>query len=433
MNKIPLSIKKTPFLNILTILIFCVLISFFYIFNARLVLGQVIDKNALERQIEAKNKELEAINRQLKEQQQKLIETQNQKKSLTNAIKQIDSNISQINLGIQSSKISIEKLNLQIEVLQQDILDTQKDILQKSNVVGEILSKIQQKENDNPLILFLKNKTLSEGILEVQSLYDLNSNLLISINELNNSKNRLEKILKETANIKQQKEIEYINLENKKEIASDLKRQKQQLLEQTKSQEKIYEKNISELQKQQMAIALEIEKIEATLRQQINYKNLPASVPGLLLLPVSNSFLTQKHGATNFAQKAYAGKWHNGIDLAAPIGTPIMAAADGIVVGVENQDRYCFKGAYGKYVAIRHYNGLTTIYAHMSLYIVKEGQQVKRGEIIGYVGQTGYATGPHLHFGVYDSETFYIGQSKTCGPKMPYGGDLDPLNYVIYS
>ena len=422
---------KKVFLCTLTSLLLCSVMLTFVPYMGGRVNAQTIDKNALQGQIDAKNAELKLINQQLQEQQQNLLNTQSQKKSLTTDVKQIDANVGQINLGIQASKIAIDELTLQIDVMQQNIKDAESDVGLKTAAMEDILQQIQQQENNNPLISFLKNKTLSEGIFEVQSLQDLNNNLIISIKQLNDSKKNLSNAITDSANTKDQKQIEIANLQNKKQIASDLLQQKQQLLNQTKSQEKVYQDSISQLQQRQMDIALEIEKIEANLRQQINYKNLPSSVPGLLLLPVKNPILTQGYGATNFAKSAYKGKWHNGIDLSAPIGTPIMAAADGIVISTDNQDRYCYKGAYGKYVAIRHYDGLTTIYGHMSLIAAKEGQQVKRGEVIGYVGQTGYATGPHVHFGVYDSETFYIGGSKTCGPKMPYGGDLDPTKYVI--
>ncbi len=421
---------KKVFFRILTSLIFSIVILVFLPYIRSGVEAQVIDKNALQGQIDAKNEELKLINQQLQDQQQKLAETQNQKKSLTSDVNQIDSNVSQINLGIEASKIAIDKLTLQIEIMQQNIKDAESDVDLKTAAMNEVLRQIQQQENDNPLVAFLKNKTLSEGIFEVQALQDLNSNLLISIKQLNDSKKNLNRAIADSADTKDQKQTEVSNLQSKKIIASDLLEQKKQLLNQTKSQEKTYQDSIKQLEQRQSDIAVEIEKIESTLRQQINYKNLPASVPGLLTLPVKG-ILTQGYGATNFARSAYRGKWHNGIDISAPIGTPIVAAADGVVQSTDNQDRYCYKGAYGKYVAIRHYDGLTTIYGHMSLIAVKDGQQVQRGEVIGYVGQTGYATGPHVHFGVYDSETFYIGGSKTCGPKMPYGGDLNPTRYVV--
>jgi murein DD-endopeptidase MepM/ murein hydrolase activator NlpD len=79
---------------------------------------------------------------------------------------------------------------------------------------------------------------------------------------------------------------------------------------------------------------------------------------------------------------------------------------------------------------INHTNNLTTLYGHFSRLLVQKGDTVTRGQIIGYSGETGFATGPHLHFTVYAQSTFYMGQSKTCGP-MPYGGDLNPTGYLF--
>jgi murein DD-endopeptidase MepM/ murein hydrolase activator NlpD len=85
---------------------------------------------------------------------------------------------------------------------------------------------------------------------------------------------------------------------------------------------------------------------------------------------------------------------HAGIDLGAPAGTPIRAAAGGTVVvaGV--------MGGYGTTVDIRHADGTTTRYAHQSRLLVRSGQQVAAGQVIGLVGSTGASTGPHLHFEV---------------------------------
>ena len=85
---------------------------------------------------------------------------------------------------------------------------------------------------------------------------------------------------------------------------------------------------------------------------------------------------------------------HNGIDIPAPRGTAIYATADGIVGRAQRL------GGYGNYVEIEHGNMIQTRYGHMSSYIVRPGQQVKRGEIVGYVGSTGRSTGNHLHYEV---------------------------------
>ncbi|MFC4293516.1 M23 family metallopeptidase [Novosphingobium tardum] len=83
---------------------------------------------------------------------------------------------------------------------------------------------------------------------------------------------------------------------------------------------------------------------------------------------------------------------HSGIDLAAPAGSPIVAPSAGVV------SQAGWNGGYGLYVALDHGGGLQTRYGHMSHLAVSAGQQVRRGDIIGYVGTTGLSTGPHLHY-----------------------------------
>lgn len=90
---------------------------------------------------------------------------------------------------------------------------------------------------------------------------------------------------------------------------------------------------------------------------------------------------------------------YNAVDLGAPSGTPIMAAASGDVV-VAKQGGW--NGGYGSYVVISHNNGSQTLYSHMSKIAVYDGQHVVQGQVIGHVGQTGLATGPHLHFEIRD-------------------------------
>jgi murein DD-endopeptidase MepM/ murein hydrolase activator NlpD len=106
----------------------------------------------------------------------------------------------------------------------------------------------------------------------------------------------------------------------------------------------------------------------------------------------------------------FTGAWtmHWGIDISTNIGNPILATADGIVIKVQT-DKYL-----GKNVTISHGNGFTTVYGHMSNFAVKAGQKVKRRDIIGYIGQTGKAAGPHVHYEVFRD-----------------GKRVDPRNYLL--
>jgi murein DD-endopeptidase MepM/ murein hydrolase activator NlpD len=88
------------------------------------------------------------------------------------------------------------------------------------------------------------------------------------------------------------------------------------------------------------------------------------------------------------------GAIHTGVDISALVGTPVHAAADGVIYQAE------YGGGYGKMVIIEHGNGMTTRYAHLSRFDVIPGQEIRRGEILGFSGATGRATAPHLHFEV---------------------------------
>ena len=88
------------------------------------------------------------------------------------------------------------------------------------------------------------------------------------------------------------------------------------------------------------------------------------------------------------------GKFHSGIDIEAPYGTPVRAAADGEATGES------MGAGYGKQVVLNHGHDLLTVYGHLSAIAVLPGQHVTRGQVIGYVGQSGHATGPHLHYEV---------------------------------
>jgi murein DD-endopeptidase MepM/ murein hydrolase activator NlpD len=115
----------------------------------------------------------------------------------------------------------------------------------------------------------------------------------------------------------------------------------------------------------------------------------------LLKTPINIVRISSNYGVRKHPVHGYS-KMHKGVDFAAPIGTPIFAAGSG---SIEEIGR---KGGYGNYVKIRHSNGYSTAYGHASSFAknLKKGSQVKQGDIIAYVGSTGAATGPHLHFEV---------------------------------
>lgn len=110
--------------------------------------------------------------------------------------------------------------------------------------------------------------------------------------------------------------------------------------------------------------------------------------------PTEGGVISSTYGArTGPIEGGY--DWHSGIDIAVEMGTPVFASGAGVVEQAE------YNGGYGRYVRIDHENGYETAYGHMSSLAVKPGQQVAKGEIIGFAGSTGYSTGPHVHFEVF--------------------------------
>ncbi|GMV77265.1 MAG: peptidase M23 [Chitinophagaceae bacterium] len=131
-----------------------------------------------------------------------------------------------------------------------------------------------------------------------------------------------------------------------------------------------------------------------------NKEKLLAAIPAIQ--PVSNKNLKRiASGFGNRIDPIYkVGKFHAGLDFTAPLGTPIYATADGVVKTANFN-----AGGYGNHVVINHGYGYETLYGHMVRIKARQGQIVKRGEVIGYVGSTGKSTGPHCHYEVHKGGT----------------------------
>jgi hypothetical protein len=121
-----------------------------------------------------------------------------------------------------------------------------------------------------------------------------------------------------------------------------------------------------------------------------------------------------------------AGRLHEGVDISADSGVPVIAAADGVVIAAGEG------GGYGRFVAVRHAVGLTTFYAHLGGIRagVKQGLEVKAGDALGQVGSTGSSTGPHLHFEIRDAADHPLNPAMFLGKAFAEAGDL-PLDKAM--
>ncbi|MDD5099274.1 MAG: peptidoglycan DD-metalloendopeptidase family protein [Candidatus Colwellbacteria bacterium] len=380
-----------------------------------------INESDLQKQIESKSKELEETVRQIEETQGVLDDLGNQSQSLSKEIKSTDYTIKNLELNIKSSEINISKLGFEIEGLGNKLSDTEVKIKEKRESIASLIRSINQKEQEGVLEIFLKGADLSSSVTEISRLHQLQASLSEDVVELKGLTEDINLTIKTSEDKKGELEDESANLKNRKYIVEDQKTYKQSLLKQTKNQESAYQKQLSELEKKQREIDAEIGELEEVLRKNFNASLAPGR--GFLSRPFSGARpLTQEYGYTAFARTAYKTKFHNGMDYGMPIGTPLLAAADGRIVAVGDNGRV----QYGKYIVIKHTDNFYTLYAHLSRQSVSVGQSVTKGEIIGYSGNTGYSTGAHLHFGVY--QTMELKKFAGAGT-VPVGTTMNPADY----
>jgi len=389
-----------------------------------------LTKEELQAQIQQKTQQLEAINNKVQTTQKNLETTQNQTRTLQKELTQLNGTIKQLDLNIQGDTLSVQKLNLEIDSLNYDVKDTQTSIDDKKQAINQLLVELQKNDGErtNILALFLKNDTLADGVMETQSLINLRSQLSLDIQNLSDLNQTLNNKIQQSSQKKSEVQFHQKNLSVRKEIAAEQKETHKVILVQTKNQESTYEQQLADLKNQQNSVSDEIGKIEDQLRASFNIGLLPIKRPGVLAWPLQDVRITQHFGERSYL---YRNKPHNGLDLGASIGTPVFAADDGMVVGADNNDVSRWrKYQYGRYIMIKHANNLATLYGHLSRQTVSVGMSVKRGDLIGYSGSTGYATGPHLHFGLYWYPSVIMKSIPPAAGLVPVGVVINPEDYL---
>jgi murein DD-endopeptidase MepM/ murein hydrolase activator NlpD len=391
-------------------------------------------KAELEARIQAKSDALTKLNSDLAAKQLELSTTQSQRVSLQRDLAAIQTNIASLKISIQADQVTSEKLGLEIDSLTYDIKDIELAIDHKNASIANLITTIYHNDSVSPLITFLKTASISETIDEAQAIIDTKKQLKSDVESLADLHTNSQNKLNEVSEKKTEVELRNKNQVAKKAIVEDQQQTRTAILAQTKNKESEYQKEVSDLTKQQDSLEDEIQDIEDQLRTQFDPSLAPAKIGGALGWPVTMvstggiGRITQHFGEKSYL---YRGKAHNGLDIGVPIGTPVYAAEDGIVTAADNNDQSkTRKYQYGKYVLIRHPNNLTTIYGHLSSQVVKSGAVVKRGQLIGYSGSTGYATGPHVHFGVYWTNSVELKSIPPAAGLVPVGVTLNPEDYL---
>jgi len=255
------------------------------------------------------------------------------------------------------------------------------------------------------------------------------------VQDLSTTKASLEEVLEESQQKKQQLVDQQKTLVAQKKALDVTRQQKDALLSETKEQESAYQKLLAEKRAEKESFKDALQALESQLAYTVDPNRIPPAGKGILRWPLASVFITQKFGNTEFAKTAaYNGQGHNGVDFRASIGTPVFSSLSGTVMEVNHG--VAPNCQYGKWVLVRHNNGLTTLYAHLSDISVSRGDVVDTGQLVGFSGNTGYATGPHLHMSVYISDAVQLKQYKCRSgitvtiPVAAYTGYLNPLDYL---
>lgn len=394
--------------------------------------------NSLSAQIKALDAEIKSYN-------SKVVKTQGEAKTLKQALARLEERRKGLIKDIDYTRLRILRAQENITFTKDKIQVTESILDRNKRALGESLRSLVQSEQFVPpfigalapgshlsdaLEIMRREGETSRAINQkVQDLIDVKTTLSLQKASYESRKHVLEN-LNET-------------LINQKDLVIQTSKDKSNLLVQTKNKESEYQKLLADRRLKKDQLESEMLDVESKLRVIVDASKLPSTGKGVLQYPVENIIITQYFGNTAFSTKnpqVYNGSGHNGIDFGVRTGTPIYSAGAGIVLGTGNTDTACNGVSYGKWVLIRHANGLTTLYAHLSIIQVSAGDKVTSRQKIGLSGNTGYSTGPHLHFTVYASDSVHISgpneyKSKVCGTNMimplaPKAGYLNPLSYL---
>ncbi len=417
------------------------------------------DAQALRQKILDHNKQLEQLDKEIKQYQTNLDSVGKEKQTLQSAIKTLDLSRDKVTTDIRATETKIATTDLTLQELQQQITDKEAGISRNSKTIAEMIRKIDELESNSFFETLLSGDSVSDTWDAIAALTSFQSSLGDQMRTYSQMKRSYEDTRSTEATKKEELTDLKGELSDRKKVLDTTHAEKNQLLGTTKDKESNYQKLLAQKQAQRKQFEKELLDYESQLKFVLDKSTIPTVGSSVLTWPFDASYfsecasfasvlgnpncITQYFGNTPFAKSgAYNGSGHNGIDFRAPIGTKITAALSGDVVGTGNTDAVPNCYSYGKWVMIRHNNGISTLYAHLSTVSVTQGMHIETGQVVGYSGATGYVTGPHLHFGVYASNGVKIqrlgdipGRPITgCSPaSIPVAGleaYLNPLDYL---
>jgi murein DD-endopeptidase MepM/ murein hydrolase activator NlpD len=402
--------------------------------------AEAAEIDELRGKISDHNQKIQELEKEITQYQEQLEEVGREKQNLQNAIRTLDISRNKLTTDIYLTENKIYSTDLQIQKLSIEIAKTEEGIHKNTSTIAALIRQMDSIESASLVEIILVHPSLADFSDQIEVLRRLQLSIRDEIIELKDAKATLERQKAQSA--KKRGELGFLRTElvGQRKAVDVNREEKNTLLAVTKNEEANYQQLIEEKKRLRQVFEQELFEFESQLRIAIDPSSIPSAGVGVLRWPVDKVFITQYFGNTDFATQnpqIYSGRGHNGIDLRASPGTPVKSALSGTVIGTGDTDTVCPNASYGKWILIEHNNGLSTLYAHLSAISVRKGEQVATGGIIGYSGNTGYSTGPHLHFTVFASQGVEIRElkSRVCRgayilPVADLRAYLNPLSYL---
>ncbi len=398
----------------------------------------------LQSEIQARNARLGAIEAEIAKFEAELQVVGSEKKTLQSAINQLDLERRKVTAEISRTETLISSTDLEINKIILEIARAERDINTTEEAVAAVI-RAQYKANDATLIeLMLRNERLSEFWGAFEAHESVRNTMSAKVAELSS----YQSILTEKRDMSEEKRNELSSLKSQyssqNEVLETNKAEQAELLEVTKNEEQSYQQLLSSQKEARDQLLRELRDFESKLQFILDPNTVPIPGTAVFNWPLQNIIVTQYFGGTEFAARnaaVYGGRaYHPGVDFGAPRGTAIYAPLSGTVRATANTDLVPGCLSWGKWTLIDHANGLSTLYAHQDAINVVPGQRVNTGDVIGYVGNTGFSTGPHLHFTVYAKDGVTVRKfneiktSTSCGPASTpvaaVDAYVDPMLYL---
>ncbi|OGI76417.1 hypothetical protein A3C67_02175 [Candidatus Nomurabacteria bacterium RIFCSPHIGHO2_02_FULL_42_19] len=416
--------------------------SFFLVsilFIVPLVFSHAQTAQELQNKIDQKSADIEKLEKEIKLYQGQLDNLAKQKSSLNGSLQQLDITKKKLNADISVTQNKIDKTNFKIQGLSGDINTKESSIDNATEAIALDIKRTNEFEQTTLIETILSENDFTLIWNDIDNMATIREKIRENIVQLRQIKGELEDTRDETIAAKNELTTLRGELADQRKIVEQNTKEKNKLLAETKNSEANYQKLLVDQLAKKVAFEKEVRDYESQLKYILDPSSLPGG--GVLSWPLDSILITQEFGAKTGPHRTLA-NGHNGVDFRAAVGTPVKAMADGIVAGTGDTDLQCtYKGkgvSFGRFIFIKYSNGLASTYGHLSLIKVHKGEKVTKGEIVGYSGNTGYSTAPHLHVSVYARDAVDIQSvpSKTCigsvltQPISPINAYLDPLFYL---